>query len=266
MEKPLKWVAVALLLRTLGQAGDGIRLGFRYGFDSGQMQDYVYRNRTSGRFFYGTLVDRVYLNLRGWRTFRDRTQLLKVLLRHEIEQRMRGDRKIVVLDVASGPGRYLQEVVLELGAPRGLLVICRDLDEAGLLQGSEMARALGLANFRFEVGDACHQESVGAIRPRPHIAVASSLYGLLDSEAVQRSMNGIYTALRDGGRFLFTTQVIHPNLDLIANVLPNRFGQPWEIRCRPQEIVEHWALKAGFREVASQAGPLGLSVVTTGRK
>ena len=40
---------VSLLLRTVGQASDGIR-GYRHGFDSGPMLDYVYDNRARGRF------------------------------------------------------------------------------------------------------------------------------------------------------------------------------------------------------------------------
>src|SRR5687767_9205082 len=68
----LKWRALSLLMRTAGRASEGIRLGYRHGFDSGPMLDYVYENRARGSFVFGRLVDRVYLDSIGWRAIRAR--------------------------------------------------------------------------------------------------------------------------------------------------------------------------------------------------
>jgi SAM-dependent methyltransferase len=272
----LKWRALSLLLRTLGQASQGIRLGYRHGFDSGPVLDYVYENRARGCLGYGRLADRLYLDSIGWRAIRARKELLQEVLRAEIARDRAAGRATVLLDVAAGPGRYLQELAAELGAsrelpadpsaPRDLTIICRDLDPAGLAQGCARAAALGLHSIHYERGDACDPASLARVAPRPSLVVASGLYELLDAARIQRSMAGLYALLPPGGRFVFTTQVTHPQLELIANVLPNRYGQPWVMECRALGEVEGYARAAGFRHLASRLEPHGLFAVTTGEK
>jgi SAM-dependent methyltransferase len=262
----LKWRALSLVLRTLGQASAGIRLGYRHGFDSGPMLDYVYEDRARGCFWYGRLADRVYLDSIGWRAIRARKALLQIVLRAEIAANRAAGRPTALLDVAAGPGRYLQELAAELGTRGGLTIICRDLDEAGLAQGRARAAALGLGGMRYERGDACDATSLARVTPRPNLVVASGIYELLDAALVQRSMAGVYALLPTGGRFVFTTQVMHPQLEMIANVLPNRFGEPWVMECRTLADVEGYARAAGFRDLASRLEPHGLFAVTTGQK
>jgi SAM-dependent methyltransferase len=272
----LKWRALSLLMRTVGQASAGIRLGYRYGFDSGPMLDYVYENRAQGSWLYGRLADRMYLDSIGWRAIRARKALLQATLRGEIAANRAAGRATVLLDVAAGPGRYLQELAAELaaaseaaterGAASDLTIICRDLDAAGLAQGRARAAALGLRGIRYERGDACDPGSLAGVAPRPNVVVASGLYELLDAALIQRSMAGIHALLPAGGRFVFTTQVKHPQLELIANVLPNRFGEPWVMECRSVAEVEGYARAAGFCSLASEMEPHGLFAVTTGEK
>ena len=68
----LQWGAQRLFLKTVGTLSQGIRTGWRYGFDSGESLDYVYRNRPEGATFLGRLIDRIYLNAPGWRGIRRR--------------------------------------------------------------------------------------------------------------------------------------------------------------------------------------------------
>jgi hypothetical protein len=79
-------------------------------------------------------------------------------------------------------------------------------------------------------------------------------------------MAGIHALLPPGGRFVFTTQVTHPQLELIANVLPNRFGEPWVMECRSVAEVEGYAGAAGFRDLVTRLEPHGLFAVTVGTK
>ncbi|HEY7066129.1 MAG TPA: class I SAM-dependent methyltransferase family protein [Chloroflexota bacterium] len=262
----LRWRALALLLRTLGQASAGIRRGYRHGFDSGPMLDYVYENRAQGRWLYGRLADRVYLDSIGWRAIRARKALLQATLRRAIAANRATGQPTMLLDVAAGPGRYLQELAAELGAVGDLTIICRDLDGAGLAQGRAQAAARGLRNVLYEQGDACDPASLATVAPRPNLVVASGLYELLDAPLIQRSMVGVYALLPPGGQFVFTTQVRHPQLELIANVLPNRFGEPWVMECRSLAEVEGYARAAGFRGLVSELEPHGLFGVTVGEK
>lgn len=258
-----------MAMRTAGRASDGIALGYQRGFDSGPMLDYVYENRARGRMLIGRFVDRIYLDAIGWRAIRARKEVLKGILIEIIAERSRMRQKSVVLDIASGPGRYLQEVCIDLrskGQFEDVTVICRDLDLSGLEQGRKRAAALELTAIRFEPGDACDPVSLGSVTPRPNIVVASGLYELLDPDLIRRSMLGVQQALAPGGFFVFTTQVHHPQLELIANTLTNRHGEPWVMVCRPLEEVEGWARSAGFEVLSSGIEGVGLFGITTCRK
>ena len=69
-------------------------------------------------------------------------------------------------------------------------------------------------------------------------------------------------SLAGSGAFVFTTQIAHPQLDLIANTLPNRDGQPWIMGVRPAATVEGWARAAGFSNIRTAVEPHGLFAVT----
>lgn len=68
------------------------------------------------------------------------------------------------------------------------------------------------------------------------------------------------------GAIFFTTQTHHPQLDFIANVLPNRNGILWVMKCRQAGQLEAWVRSAGFNGIQSQAEEVGLFIVTIGRK
>ena len=265
----LKWAPMRLLMSTAGKASDGIALGFRRGFDSGVMLDYVYRNRASGRFLVGRVFDRFYLNSIGWRAIRARKQLLKRILHAEIAARRTTGETVSVADVASGPGLYLLELCreLELNGDAGVTVLCRDLDESGLRAGRSAAGEAGLAALRYETGDACDPESLAAITPQPDIVIVSGLYELfINPDPIRRSMAGIHSILKPGGILVLTTQVSHPQLELIENVLVNRDGEPWRMICRPADEAEVMAAEAGFTVRHTELEPNGLFAVTVCEK
>lgn len=80
----------------------GIDLGYRHGFNSGVMLDYVYENQARGRWGIGPLIDRGFLNAVGWRGIRFRKEHLKQALRRAIEQRRARGRATHIVDLAAG--------------------------------------------------------------------------------------------------------------------------------------------------------------------
>src|SRR5918999_799183 len=122
----MKWTLTRLALSTVGRLSEGIRTGYRHGFDSGTVLDYVYENRPRGAAGIGRVIDRVYLNAIGWRAIRARATLLGSVLGSEIASRP--GRPVRILDVAASPGRYLQDVLLALPPAdrERVRVLCRD--------------------------------------------------------------------------------------------------------------------------------------------
>ena len=91
----------------------------------------------------------------------------------------------------------------------------------------------------------------------------SGLYELfIDPGPIRRSMAGIHSILKPGGTLVLTTQVSHPQLELIENVLVNRDGEPWRMICRPAAEAEAMAVEAGFAVRRTELEPNGLFAVT----
>jgi len=265
----LQWRLTRAALRLGARLSAGIACGYRHGFDSGPMLDYVYRNEATGAPLIGRLVDRVYLNQIGWRAIRARRTLLDATLADLIAARRTAALPTHIVDIAAGPGRYVLELVARLSENNGgndLSVTCRDLDAEGLRQGAILAASLGLTRARFTQGDATDPVALAHIAPAPGIVIASGVYEIITEDAlIRRSMAGVRGVLPADGAFVFTTQIAHPQLVMIANTLPNRNGEPWVMGTRAVETVETWARAAGFHTVHTAVEPHGLFAVTVAR-
>lgn len=260
--KHAAFAAQRVTLSTIGKLSRGIRLGWETGFDSGRSLDYVYENQARGDLGVGRLVDRAYLDSVGWRGIRQRKAHLEKLLRAAIVQTS-GDVRI--LDVATGCGRYVLDVLKDMPHATALL---RDFTPANVEQGREIARAMGLSDrVTFEQGDAFDEEALAKIAPAPTIAIVSGLYELFgDNEMVLRSLRGIARAMTAGGFLVYTGQPWHPQLEMIARVLTNRDGQPWIMRRRTQEEMDDLVRAAGFRKVEMEIDRWGIFTVSLARK
>ena len=262
----LKWRLTSMAMKTAGRLSDGIALGYRRGFDSGDMLDYVYEDRAHGKLLVGKLLDRFYLNAIGWRGIRNRRELLKEFLGAEIDRNEAAGRETRIVDVASGPGRYLLELLRERGG-QPASAVCRDVSASGLDRGRQLAAGWGVTSVRHERGDAFDPASIATIAPRPNAVVVSGLYELfLDRSMIARSLRALHDVAAPGAAIFVTTQVTHPQLDMIANVLPNRDGLPWVMESRPVALTEQWLRDAGFDVAESRTEPLRLFAVTMARK
>jgi len=126
---------------------------------------------------------------------------------------------------------------------------------------------MNLTNVTFELGDAFDQQAVASIRPRPNIAISSGLYELFPENAlVLRSLNGLFEALEPDGWLIYTNQPWHPQIEMIARVLPNRDGMPWVMRRRTQAEMDQLVQSTGFEKDAMRIDPAGLFTVSLARR
>jgi alpha-beta hydrolase superfamily lysophospholipase/SAM-dependent methyltransferase len=264
--KRLWFAAARAFMKTIGQLSEGIRLGWRAGFDSGSSLDYVYENRARGRLLVGRIIDRAYLNSVGWAGIRQRKTNIEKLLREAVERVSETGAAARILDVAAGQGRYVFETLASL-EDRNLTALLRDYEQTNVEAGRALAARLGISCVRFERADAFDCASYESIDPRPNIAIVSGLFELFsDNALVRRCLEGIAGALAQGGFLIYTGQPWHPQIEMIARVLTNRYGEPWVMRRRTQPELDELVREAGFEKVKTRVDKRGIFTVSIARR
>jgi alpha-beta hydrolase superfamily lysophospholipase len=257
---PARWA-----LRTVGRLSTGVRLGWETGFDSGLTLDYVYENRPTGVTPVGRLIDRAYLESIGWRGIRQRRAHLQGVLRDAIERVHSDGRPVRLLDIASGPGRYVLETMRPV--PHAVKAELRDVRRENIEAGRILAEQMGVSGVTFACGDAFDYQSLAGTRPRPTIAIASGLYELFpQNDRVLTSLRGLADAVEPGGYLVYTNQPWHPQMEFIARVLTNRDGDPWIMHRRTQAEMDDLVRTAGFRKVGMEIDRWGIFTVSLAQK
>lgn len=263
----LGYSITALALKTAGKMSRGIALGWSSGFDSGRSLDHVYRNKAEGVTFIGRMMDRAYLDSPGWTGIRARKVNIERMLARAIHETHAAGKPVRILDLAAGPGRYVMDAIArERTIP--ITAILRDRDEKGLAEGRVIAAQMGLGEFvRHEPGDAFDPASIRSASPRPTVAIVSGLYELFPgNDMILRSLKALHETVEEGGWLIYTNQPWHPQLAFIANVLINREGKPWIMRCRSQAEMDALAASAGFKKVAMETDEEGIFTVSLARR
>jgi alpha-beta hydrolase superfamily lysophospholipase/SAM-dependent methyltransferase len=264
--KRLSFAAQRVFLETIPKLSDGVRLGWKTGFDSGRSLDHLYENRARGITPVGKLIDRIYLNAIGWRGIRVRKENLDRMLSETIERARRPGEPVRIVDIAAGPGRYVLDVLKKFPPGEVSARLC-DHNLDALAAGRDMAARMGLSNVTFEPGDAFDFDSLAAISPKPDIAIVSGLYELFPENAkVLRSLRGLAEAVREGGFLIYTNQPWHPQIGMIARVLTNRDGKPWVMRRRTTAEIDQLVAAAGFEKIDVAIDRYGIFTVSLAQK
>jgi alpha-beta hydrolase superfamily lysophospholipase/SAM-dependent methyltransferase len=256
-------------MRTFLRLSEGVSLGWKTGFDSGESLDYIYQNLPRGTTPLGSFIDAQYLGAIGWRGIRERKRHLCELLDIAIRRTHDAGSPVRVLDPAAGAGRYLLETIQHFEVDRvPVTALLRDRSESALATGRARAEALGLPDkATFEIGDAFDEAALRALAFGPTVAVVSGLYELFPSNApVLASLRGLYSALAPGGWLIYTNQPWHPQIEMIARVLSNREGAPWIMRRRTQAEMDALVRAAGFVKEQMEIDRWGIFTVSLARK
>ena len=249
--KRVGYAAQRLGMHTLGRLSEGVRVGWRHGFDSGKSLDYVYDNKARGSLLVGKLIDRSYLDAIGWRGIRERRVNLRALIFDAIRRSHRELGRVHVVELACGCGRYTLEALRD-AQREGIeaTALLRDYNEDNILETRRVAEQMGVRGVTCEVADAFDEQGVTNLSPPPTVAIVSGLYELFPSnEPVLRSLRGLGASVETGGYFVYTTQPWHPQVEMIARTLPNREGQPWIMRRRTQAEMDQLISHVGFEKL-----------------
>jgi len=264
--KRVWFAAQCALLKTYGRLSNGIRLGWRAGFDSGSSLDYVYENRARGALLLGRIIDRFYLNNVAWAAIRQRKANVEKLLGEAIERLSETGAPVRILDVATGQGRYVLDTLAAF-ADRNVTALLRDYSQANVEAGRTLAARLDLKGVMFEQADAFDGVSYASLDPSPNIAIVSGLFELFPANApVRKCLEGIADAIEEDGYLIYTGQPWHPQIEMIARVLTNRDGESWVMRRRTQRELDELVREAGFEKIRTEVGGRGIFTVSIAKR
>jgi SAM-dependent methyltransferase len=228
--------------------------------------DYVYENKAQGSTALGRFIDHGYLNSIGWRGIRQRKRNLEKVLRKAIEQTHAEGRKVHLVDIAAGGGRYLLETMRRLpDIPMSALL--RDYKQENVDAATRLAHDFGLTNVTVASGDAFDRASLAALEPGPTIGIVSGLFELFPANAdVLTALRGLADAIEPGGYLIYTNQPWHPQMEFIARVLRNREGQRWIMRRRSTGEIDELVRTTGFEKTAMEIDEWGIFTVSLSRR
>ncbi len=261
-----QFVALKAAVKMAGRFSKGIEIGWSHGFDSGMSLDYVYENIPQGSSRLGRLIDAHYLRSVGWRGIRQRKANLVTVLRRVTEETHAAGKRVHILDIAAGTGRYVLEVMKALPEiPMSALL--RDYRQVNVEVAQKDAAECGLSNVQTQVADAFDRASLGELQPRATIGIVSGLYELFPpNDRVLDSLGGLAEAIEPGGYLIYTNQPWHPQLEFIARVLRNREGKPWIMRRRTTAEMDELVRAAGFEKETMEIDRWGMFTVSVARR
>lgn len=178
---------------------------------------------------------------------RQRRRNAEDLIAEAILQLRAQKKPIALVDIASGPAAYILSVLKKVGE-HDVTARCQDLEERWLQDGTRAAQAMNLKNVYFHQGDAFDAESLKKLHPQPNVFVASGFYDwIFDDVLVQQSFSTLYQTLAEGGYFILTNQVSHPNQEFVQYIFDDFNHQPLNMKMRSAELIQQWLKDAGFK-------------------
>jgi SAM-dependent methyltransferase len=253
--KNVYYASVRTILKTVGNLSDGISLGNKFGFDSGVMLDYIYKNQAAGKFLVGKLLDRIYLNAVGWKGIRLRKALVTESLMKVVADRLKHKARIRYLDLACGGGEYDIEVLKHF-PPARVEAELRDYKPENIAQAMDNGERHHLNHIRFRQADAFDTENY---REKWDVIVASGFWEIIDDDRlVKACLLNAARCLDSGSVLVFTIQPHHPQLEFIARTLISHTGKPWVMRLRSLELFQAWMKEAGLQQVSHRMEKHGI--------
>ncbi len=256
--RSLYYKSVSFLLRNFGMFSEGIRIGYRHGFDSGNIMNYIYENEPLGHFYVGKVIDRAFLNQKTCKAFRAIKKIQKDKISNFLKERVGSETFIV--DLASGKADYIYDVMKESNSDVNILL--RDINKDTLAESKDIAQKRGLSeNISYQVGDALDVESLKNITPKPNLVIEVGLYGIIHDDEQIRSHLRILKEILNPEALLFNVQTYNEQIELIARALINQDGEPCIWHLRPAELVIGWAEEAGFKNPEITMDPYDIYAV-----
>jgi SAM-dependent methyltransferase len=234
--------------------------------DSGLNFDHMYRNRAKGVSAFGVFVDRILLNLPSVKVTRNRKEIIIKILRNEILNNLVLKRKTKILDIASGPARYLVELISQFDQNE-IEVLCIDKDKRSLNFGKVLAGKTPMRYAKADIFKTHHLKRLGKkIQWAPNIILCSGLFEYKEDDFVEAILKDVNVNIERGGLFIFISLATNPTRKLMSRLGCTAEGKAWDLIYRNPERFREWIINLGFRDVIISLDRWGMYEFCTCRK
>ncbi|MFH1378736.1 MAG: class I SAM-dependent methyltransferase family protein, partial [bacterium] len=228
--------------------------------------DHMYSNDPQGKLVIGKMVDKVLLNLPAVEATRYRKENIKKILINEIENNDLLNRKTKVLDLCSGPARYIIETLTNSDI-KNLEAVCLDSDSNSIEYGKMLHEGHPVRFVKADLFKLRHLKSFAKKKKwNPNIVIASGVMEYFDDGTVLKILKDIYAALANEGIFIFATQYTNPSRKLMEKVCVTTLGDNWYLYYRSMRQIRKWMIDTGFKSVVVSIDPWNMYEMCTGRK
>ena len=236
--------------------------------DSGINFDYIYRNVAIGYTRFGKLVDRILLNLPAAKATINRKDAIVRTLRQEIEKNIFLGKKTRIVDLASGPARYITEVIDD--SNKGMIeVLCLELDRRSIEFGKKISLDKPVLYKRANILKIGKRYKSISNRKKwiPNLIMVSGFIEYQESEGlVLDLLKNIYAHLSDKGIIFLITQMGSPSRKLTEKLGTTKDGREWRLFYRSPETLISLFKKAGFNNIDINTDKWNMYVYYRGEK
>jgi uncharacterized pyridoxamine 5'-phosphate oxidase family protein len=234
--------------------------------DSGLNIDHMYRNAPKGITRIGKLVDKVLLNLPSVQATRHKKDVIIKILCNDIENNNILNKKTKILDIASGPARYLVDVINSFNKDM-IEVLCLDSDRRSINFGRVLA---GKKPIRYTKANVFKLQHLKFLAKRvawlPNIIITTGFFEMLEDNIFEKMLQDAFKYIEKGGLILFTAQANNPSKKLMHKVGKKHNGKSWNLYFRTPNYLRKKMIDIGFRDVIVSVDNWGMYEYCTGRK
>lgn len=244
----------------------GRRSMFGYG-NSGLNIDYIYRNVPSGYTKFGKVVDRILLNLPAAKATRARKDKIIKILKGEIQKNNSQNKKTKIVDLASGPARYLVDLYDQENKKGNIEVVCIDKDISSIKLGKKLTVD---SPFLYTKGDVFKVQKYKKMSEKhswvPNVVIVSGFYEFLEEDLVKKSLSQIFEQMDSDGLLLLVTQIDNPSKKLLEKLGKTKNKKAWKLIFRDPATTIKWMKQVGYKNINFEIDPWKIYVYYTGRK
>lgn len=234
--------------------------------DSGLNIDHMYKNRPKGVASVGRIVDKILLNLPSVKATRYKKEVIIKILTNEISNNILIGKKTKILDIASGPARYIVDFITDHNCDK-VEVLCLDSDRRSINFGKILAGKKPIRYTKANVFKLKHLKAFSnKISWVPNVVISTGFFELLSNGTFKNMLEDIFRYMDNDGLAIFTSQADNPSKKLMATLGKKHNGEKWNIFFRTPEFLRELMIKIGFRDVIVSIDQWGMYEYCTGRK